>query len=193
MALILAALSIFFFQEPKEGTVGDAQKTVKIKQIVVEGTRLRALSVVNLAQIRAGDEVNFVKLQNALQKVTQSGLIKNIDFEYESLPGSETDVIVHVKCTDEKPSATASIQIAKVDEGEVWAWLAQVDPLFTREMPPTERAIRLYSNWIGKYMESHGNPNFQQDFAVIADAASSTGSDTPDRLIFKVAKRRALK
>ena len=128
-----------------------------------------------------------------MQKVTQSGLIKSIDFEYESLPDSETDVIVHLKCTDEKPSAAATIQIPKVDEGEIWAWLAQVDPLFTREIPPTDAAIRLYATWIGKYMESHGDPGFQGNFAVIADAPSSRGTTVPDRLIFKVVKRRGRK
>jgi hypothetical protein len=194
MALIFAVLTLLFAsQEAKEGTAGDAQKTVKIKRIVVEGTRLPALSVIHLAQIRAGDEVNFLKLHSALQKVTQSGLIKSIDFEYESAPDSETDVIVHLKCVDEKPSATATIQIPKVNEGDVWMWLEQIDPLFTREMPPTDAAIRLYAAWIGKYMESHGEPNFQENFAVIADAASSTGSMVPDRLIFKVTKRRGRK
>src|SRR4051812_46435641 len=86
-------------QDAKEATFGDAQKLVTIQQIVVEGTRFPAQSVIRLAQIKVGDQVNFVKLQGALQKVTQSGLIANIAFEYESLPEKETDVVLHMKCT----------------------------------------------------------------------------------------------
>jgi len=48
-----------------------------------------------------------------MQKVTQSGLINNIEFEYESLPDKETDVILHMKCEDVKPVAKAPIQISK--------------------------------------------------------------------------------
>jgi hypothetical protein len=117
---------------------------VKIQRIIVEGTRLPTLSVIRLAQVKAGDRVNFVKLHGAMQKVTQSGLISNIDFEYESTPDKETDVI-----------------------------------------------LRLYSHWIAKYMESHGDPNFMEKFAVLADASSASGGIVTDRLIFKVVRCRA--
>src|SRR6266849_3961878 len=131
-------------QDAKEATAGDAQRLVKIQRIIVEGTRLPALSVIRLAQIKAGDQVNFVKLHAAMQKVTQSGLIGNIDFEYESLPDQETDVILHMKCTDVKAAAKASIQIPNVNEDDVWNWLTEVDLLFTRDMPANEAAIRIY-------------------------------------------------
>jgi hypothetical protein len=191
--LVLASLALATGQEAKEGTAGDAQKLVTIQKIAVEGTRLPARSVIRLAQIQVGDQVNFVKLNDALQKVMRSGLISHIDFEYESLPDKETDVILHMKCTDEKPVAKASIQIPKVNEEEVWTWLANVDPILTRDMPPTEAAIRLYSFWIGKYMEDHGDPNFKKRFSVVANASSSTGGDATDRLIFKVTKLRSAK
>ena len=197
MKLLLLALTLCSWtargQEAKEATAGDALKTVTIRKIEVEGSRLPALSVIRLAQIKAGDQVNFLKLHGAVSKAMQSGLIKTIDFEYESLPDQDTDVILHLKCTDEKPSAKASIQLPGVNEEEVWAWLTHVDPLFTREMPPTEAAIRLYSGWIAKYMEAHGDPSFQQNFAIIATGSSSTGAAEPDRLLFKPVKRRGVK
>ena len=45
---------------------------------------------------------DFLKLNAALQKVTQTGLIKSIDFEYESLPDKDTDVILHLNHGDPK-------------------------------------------------------------------------------------------
>ena len=163
---------------------------VIIPDVWVKPTRLPQRSVIRLAQIKVGDQVNFAKLNEAMQQVTKSGLIHNIEFEYESLPDKETDVILHMKCVDVKPVAKASIQIPKVDEEEVWTWLTGVDPLFTRDMPPTEAAIKLYAFWIGKYMESHGDPEFKKKFGVTADASSSSGGTSTDRLVFKVAKRR---
>jgi hypothetical protein len=180
-------------QNAKEATTGDAQKLVTIRRIFVEGTRLPTPSVIRLAEIKVGDQVDFLKLNGALQKVTKSGLISNIDFEYESLPDKETEVVLHMKCTDVAPTAKATIAIPQVDENDVWAWLGQVDPLFTRDMPPTEAAIRFYSHWIAKYMEAHGSPDFEKGFAIVADPSSSTRGNDTDRLLFKVAKRRALK
>ena len=190
ISTLLLALSA---QEAKEGAVGDARKTVTIKRILIEGTRLPPLSVIKLAQIKAGDEVNFLKLNAAMQKVTQTGLIGKIDFEYESVPDGGTDVILHMLCADVNPSAKASIQIPNVNEDDVWTWLAAIDPLFTRDMPPNEAAIRLYSHWIGKYLETHGQPNFMENAAVIADGSNSSGGTAVDRLVFKVRKRRGLK
>jgi hypothetical protein len=180
-------------QDAKEATAGDAQKLVTIRRIFVEGTRLPTLSVIHLAGIKAGDQVNFLKLHEAMQKVTKTGLITNIDFEYESLPDKETEVVLHMKCTDVAPTAKATIAIPQVNENDVWAWLNQVDPLFTRDLPPTEAAIKFYSYWIGKYMEAHGIPDFQKSFAIIADASSSTGGRDTDRLLFKPVKRRTAK
>jgi hypothetical protein len=196
LARLLLALTLCrgaLGQDAKEATAGDAQKLVTIRRIFVEGTRLPTLSVIRLAEIKVGDQVNFLKLHGALQKVTKSGLISNIDFEYESLPDIETEVVLHMKCTDVAPVAKATIAIPQVNENDVWAWLGQVDPLFTRDMPPTEAAIKLYSYWIGKYMEAHGAPDFQKAFAIVADASSSTGGNDTDRLLFKVAKRRVIK
>jgi hypothetical protein len=193
LVLVCCFATVILGQEVKEGTAGDAQKIVTIRRIFVEGTRLPALSVIRLAQIKAGDEVNFVRLQSAFQKVVQTGLISNIDFEYESLPEKETDVVLHMKCTDVKPAAQASIEIKDVNENDIWTWLAQVDPMFTREMPPTEAAIRFYSTMITKYMETHGSPNFQQGSAIAATASNSAGGTAADRLVFKVVKRRGTK
>src|SRR5207248_2704792 len=98
------------------------------RKIIVEGTRLPGQSVIRMAEIKIGDQVNFVKLFGAMQKVTKTGLIINIDFEYESLPTAETDIALHMKCKDDPPTAKGSIQIAKVNEDDVWKWLAEVDP-----------------------------------------------------------------
>jgi hypothetical protein len=54
-------------QQPTQGTAGDAEKLVTVQQIVVEGTRLPQASLIRLAQIKAGDQVNFLKLHAAAE------------------------------------------------------------------------------------------------------------------------------
>ena len=79
-----------------------------------------------------------------------------------------------------------------MNEEEVWGWLAQVEPLLTRDLPPNEAAIRLYSNWIVKLVEGHGDPKSQESFAITAEGP------TPEEwcqigFFFKAVKRRGLK
>ena len=38
------------------------------------------------------------------------------------------------------------------------------------------------------HIEAHGDPKFQENFAVVADASSSTGGNVTDRLVFKVVR-----
>jgi hypothetical protein len=68
LVIICLFLTAALGQEVKEGTAGDAQKMVTIRRIMVEGTRIPALSVIRLAQIKAGDQVNFVLLHAAMKK-----------------------------------------------------------------------------------------------------------------------------
>lgn len=85
----------------------------------------------------------------------------------------------------EAPNADGDLQPG---EDEVWIWLRTIDPLFTRELPPNESAIRLYASWITKYLEQHGKLKFHETQALIADAASSNCNGTTDRLLIKSRK-----
>ena len=119
-ALFLIFLAAAFCQEAKEGTAGDAKKLVTVRKIVVEGSRFPDASVIRLSQIKIGDQVNFVKLFEALQKVTKTGLIHNIDFDYDSLPDAETDVVLHMKCTDNAPTAKGWCMTAWKSAAQGW-------------------------------------------------------------------------
>ena len=70
-----------------------------------------------------------------------------------------------------------------MEEDAIWKWLQNVDPLFTRELPPNEKALRLYENWIGKYFEANGQPDFVQTAAVRAETEGPAGN--VQRVVFK--------
>ena len=152
----------------------DGLVQVKIQSIRVQGSRLPAASVIKLLDLKIGQEANEKTVRAALQRATLSGLFKSIDFNYESEPGSkEVELILDVH--DEKPLLPAAIHVPKLDQEGVWQWLASIDPLFTRELPQTDGAIRLYSNYIMKFLKSKGRDEFILG-QVLGDAAGKPAS-----------------
>ena len=65
-------------------------------------------------------------------------------------------MILDLEIEDQLPVVPARFKIAKTNEEDLWRYLVAFDPLFTRELPPTEKAIQLYARYITKYLESTG-------------------------------------
>ena len=188
--LTTAALSLFFIlQLPAESQNDDAKKMVTLRDFAVSGTRFPAASVVRLAGLHTGKQVNFLALHEALQKVTRTGLIGNIDFEYENYADKPDEVKLVMKCRDVLPLVPALIAIEGVEDEAVWKWLANIDPLFTRELPPNEGALQLYESWITKYLEANGMPTFSQTAIVRGETEGKP--DRIERIVFKRIVRRA--
>ncbi len=161
----------------------DGKKLVTLRDFSVQGSRFSSVSVVRLAGLHTGKQVNFLLLNDALQKVTSSGLIENIDFEYENYEDKPEEVRLLMKCRDAQPIVPSRVAIDGADEDAIWKWLQNIDPLFTRELPPNEKALHLYETWIGKYFEANGQPDFTQKAAVRAETEGSAGNVR--RVVFK--------
>ena len=135
----------------------DSEELVRIEKIAVTGTRLNPRSVQMLTGLRPGQQINESSLRKAIQRMTESGLVKNVDYAYESLSGP-TSVAVQLTIVDEAPLLPASIQLPEVDAEDVWAYLKNVDPVFTRELPRTQKAIQFYVRYIERYLANQGKP-----------------------------------
>jgi hypothetical protein len=81
----------------------------------------------------------------------ESGLIRSVNYNYESLEDSRR-VALELDIIDETPLYPASIEIPGVDPEPVWQYLESVDPLFTRELPRTQNALRFYARAISDYL-----------------------------------------
>ena len=146
----------------------DARKLVTLRDFSVLGSRLSPASVVRLAGLHTGKQVNFLSLHEALQKVTLSGLIENIDFEYENYADKPEEVKLIMKCRDAQPVVPARLAIEGVDEEAVWNWLRDLDPLFTRE-PMVSRTFRR-SRWSGekpKARRDGSNESFSNELSCV--------------------------
>ena len=96
-----------------------------------------------------------------------------------------------MSCRDAGPLAPSRIAVEGVDEEAVWKWLQNIDPLFTRELPPNERALKLYEGWIAKAIEANGQPGFTQQAVIRAETEGS--ADRVERGAFKRIVLRGVK
>lgn len=146
-------------------TPGDGM--VEIEKITVEGTRLPSDSVIRLFGIKVHDRVNKLIVNTACQKIAATGLVKTINYAYEVYP-DQPAVNLILTVTDEGPLLPATIRPAG-DETRLWSEMQALDPIFSRELPPTEKALDFYSRNLEKCLQAerrnneYANPNVTAD------------------------------
>jgi len=160
IGLLLAATACALPQSPRTPPLAaaqsaaakdDAEQLVKVEKLKVDGSRLDPSSVQMLTGLRLGQQINETSLRKAIQRMLDSGLVKNVDYSYESM-SSPTSVLLELRIVDETPLLPASIELPGVEPEDVWAYLKGVDPLFTRELPRTQKGIAFYIRYIERYL-----------------------------------------
>ena len=146
-----------------------ADKLVDIEKIEVKGTRLPGESVIRLSGIKLHDKVNDLAVNIACHKITGTGLVKTVDYGYDVYP-DRPGATLTLTLADEGGLLPASIQPV-ADENGLWASLQASDPIFTRELPPTEKALAFYAKNIEKCLQASGRQNEYAAANVTADAA----------------------
>src|SRR6202163_305718 len=120
-----------------------SQELVTIEKLTVQGTRFPARSIEILTGLRPGLEIDESAVRKAIAGMLESGLVRSVDYNYESLQDLHR-VTLQLDIIDETPLLPASIDIPGVDAESVWKYLESVDPLFTRELPRTQKALHFY-------------------------------------------------
>jgi len=162
----------------------EANKLVRIEEIKVHGTRLPADSVIRLSGLAVGQDVNDLKVNSACHKITATGLVKTVDYGYEVYP-DKPGAVLTLTLADEEPLFPAKIQ-PKGDEEQLWGCLASSDPLFTRELPRTERALNYYSAAIERCLKLAGRENEYAAAVVSGDAQGNA-----KQIVFEIRRYRA--
>lgn len=142
-------------------------KLVEVEKINVQETRLPSDSLIRLSGIKLHDKVNNLIVNAACQKIAATGLVKSVSYAYDAYPDRPgVDLVLIV--TDEGPLLPATIKPA-ADESWLWPALQARDPIFTRELPPTEKALDLYSKNLEKCLQAKGRNNEYANADVMAD------------------------
>jgi hypothetical protein len=155
LSVLLPALSaqVLWAQTPipAAASTSSASEIVTIERLVAKGSRLETGSVQFLTGLRPGMKVNEAAVRKAAERMADSGLVKNVGYQYQSL-SSDRSVELEFTIADESPLLPATIEIPDVDAEDVWAYLRGIDPVFTRELPRTQKAIAFYTRYIERYL-----------------------------------------
>lgn len=157
----------------------DEKTIVQVSRIVATGSRFSTLSIVHLMGISAGDKVNDELVRKACGRLTSTGLFKSIDYEYLMYP-DKPGVQLTLKIVDEGGLVPARIDPDKDDES-LWPALQQLDPVFTRQMPPNEKAINFYAENLNHCLKAMGREDEYAAPTVTGDAGQN-----PTAVVFKI-------
>ncbi len=161
--LLLSGL-VFAKQELAQAV---ADKLVEVESISVKGTRLPSDSVIRLSGVKLHDRVNNLIVTAACQKIADTGLVKTVNYAYDAYP-DRPGIRLILNLIDEGPLLPSTIKPA-ADENKLWSALQSLDPIFTRELPPTKKALAFYSKNLEKCLQANGRPNEYADAHVTAD------------------------
>jgi hypothetical protein len=121
----------------------DHHEPMRLQGIQVTGTRLPAESIIRISGLKVGEMITDEHLKQATDKITSTGLVKGLDYEFNINPDkSGVQLALHV--FDEGPLLPVRIEPLEIAT-QVWSCLQTADPVFTAEMPNTEKAIHFYS------------------------------------------------
>ena len=160
-----------------------SRELVTIEKLTVQGTRFPARSIEILTGLRPGLRIDESAVRKAIADMLESGLVRSVDYNYESLEDPHR-VTLELDIIDETPLLPASIEIPGVDSEAVWQYLEALDPLFTREMPRTQKALRFYIRAISDYLQN----NQRRDSLVPIVTGDASGH--PTGIVFVAAQRR---
>ncbi len=162
-----------------------SREVVTIDQLKVQGTRFTPHSIQILTGLRPGVQIDELVVRQAIARMLESGLIRSVDYNYESLADPHR-VVLELTVVDETPLLPASIEIPGIDPEPVWQYLQAVDPLFTRELPRTQKALRFYIRAITDYLRT----NKRQESLIPIVTGDDSGH--PSGIVFVPAPSRPL-
>ncbi len=185
-SLLALFLSVPFLAigQSRPGDAEDHHKPVRLERVDVTGTRLPPESIIKIAGLKTGQMINDDLLKQASDKITSTGLVKGLDYGYNIVPG-KSGVYLTLKVFDEGPLLPARILPAE-DAEPIWSCLQSADPIFAREMPNTEKAIRFYSINIARCI---GNSAAAKDRVAATVACDGTGKSIA--IDFHVSEKKA--
>jgi hypothetical protein len=181
--MLLLFIAIFAGTLFGQSPAAPSREMVTIEKLTVQGTRFPARSIEILTGLRPGLQIDESAVRKAIADMLESGLVRSVDYNYESLQDPHR-VTLELDIIDETPLLPASIEIPGVDSEAVWQYLESLDPLFTREMPRTQKALRFYIRAISDYLHS----NRRRDSLV--PIVTGDGSGHPTGIVFVAAQRR---
>ena len=107
-----------------------------------------AAVVLQIGGLKLGVDINKTGIEDACQKLGQSGIFETVSYRYES--GPKHGYIVTLELTDPRKMVDAVIDVPGVDENGLWVWIASQFPSFKHRVPQSDEAQQYLSGMMEK-------------------------------------------
>ncbi|HEX4749066.1 MAG TPA: hypothetical protein VH302_05940 [Bryobacteraceae bacterium] len=149
-----------------------AHQPMRLEQIHVAGTRLPVESILRISGLKIGQMIDDQALRQVSDKITSTGLVKGLDYEFNPAPAGQ-GVDLAIKVFDEGPLLPA--RIVPPEQAEpIWSCLQSADPIFSRDIPNTEKAIHFYSINIARCLGNEGLAHERVSATVACDGSGKS-------------------
>lgn len=150
----------------------DRHEPMRLDAIEVTGTRLPPPSVIRVSGLKVGETITDENLKQATDKITSTGLVKGIDYAFNPGNGKQ-GVSLSLHVFDEGPLLPVRIEPLDIAT-QVWSCLQTADPIFTAEMPNTEKAIHFYSVNMARCLGDSGAERERVSATVACDGSGKS-------------------
>ena len=114
------------------------EKSFPLEDVKITGSQVPAAVVLEIGGLRLGADVDKARIEEACQKLGQSGIFETVSYHYES--GPKHGYVVTLERTDPTKMVDAALDIPGVDENAVWTWITSQFPKFQHCVPQSDEA-----------------------------------------------------
>jgi outer membrane protein assembly factor BamA len=123
------------------------QSTFQLAKLDVQGlSRFPPEAVMKTVGLKVGTQAGKAELDRACQKLIDTGLFEGCNWKYAG--GAVT-----LELKEAPAGQTVHLSVPGVNEKQLWAWLADNEPLVQPKMPASDQAIQFYTKAVQRYLK----------------------------------------
>lgn len=122
-----------------------------LESVVTEGSSIPQPVILEMAGLKIASPVSKATIEQACQKLQDTGLFASINYRYA--PGPKKGYAVTLSLADQ-PLVAASIDVPGADENETWKWLSAKFHRFDHQAPQPDPGQRYLGNEIEQHLGS---------------------------------------
>ena len=122
------------------------QTLFPLESVKITGSQVPTAVVMEMASLKLGEPVDKARIEDACQKLGQSGIFGEVNYRYE--PGPQHGYVVTLELADPVKMIDAAMDIPGADEKALWAWIEGQFPTFRHRVPQSDEAQQYLANRI---------------------------------------------
>ncbi len=146
---ILLALSLLVVTAEAQGN------HYPLESVTLNGTALPESTVLDIAGLDIGAPLDKSGIEQACQKLNESGLFTSLNCHYGS--GPNHGYALTLGLTDQTALIEAAIEVPGADEEEAWRWLTAQYPPFDHKVPVDDTAQRFLADALQQHLKANLN------------------------------------